>query len=266
MSEIVVSDCIATAFYGISATPTSLHDTYQALLEWFKQCNLDPDLISVHGPGFSGKPLAFSKVNSKLSKSGFAGIRSFTLFALLRDWHVPTVDWLATAYLDVDESCFYIESRSSFATLDDKRYNATISECASQLRPSYGIAYHRDHSKGPGFYAIGLNIGSPIATGESYDEKLAISRWGDIGMKREVYRSGLLRGVYEHNYLSSAQLSRKIGQVPLEVWIRSDVTRGTLTKLNDRLSLWKVPEIQSESIHNELCRNAAIFDWRTFSG
>ena len=188
-SPEITDDCVAIAFYGIVSDSASLASLYSDVIEWFNLVGCLPDKLAVKAPGFSGNPVGFARSHSRLCKRGFSEIKSLYVAALLPDAEIPVVDWWATVSIRLDyEPSFVLEARSSVTTLDDDRLKRLVESCVSLLNPVYGIGYHREHDKGPGFYAIGLNyVTMDNLTGD--DDAEAISRWGDVGMANEVYMS-----------------------------------------------------------------------------
>jgi hypothetical protein len=189
---------------------------------------------------------------------------------MVPDGKIPSFDWWAIASLDLGVAIrpyFALSARASVATLDDKPLTKLVNYCVARLKPMYGIGFHRNHSQGPWFYAVGMNYASPIQQASiDYEEALTISRWGDLGVVKEVYKEGVLRDVYPHNYLSRPQLARRIGEETLEVWISSNPSRGTLTNLDERIVLWKVAGREINRIREQLCSAGFIFDWRSYLG
>ena len=44
---------------------------------------------------------------------------------------------------------------------------------------------------------------------------------GDIAMKKELYREGIIREVYPYNFLNNVNLAQRIDDRTLEEWIRA---------------------------------------------
>jgi len=267
----ITSDCIGIAFYGIDTSPEGARALYEEIIGWFDRVHCPPDKLAIQGKGFGSKPIAFSNANTRLMKRGFADIKAITVYSMLEDGQIPILDWWATAVLDVGlglRPYFALAARASVSTLDDAPICQLIRSCVSHICPQYGIGFRRRHDQGPLFYAAGVNY-SPSSGQESpcsYDEALTISRWGDLGMVEEVYKQGVLRDVFPQNYLTDQQLSRTIGQVSLGEWIESESSRGTLTKLDDRMTLWRVADSQIKQLRDELWSAGAIFDWKSYVG
>jgi hypothetical protein len=264
----ITNDCIALGFYSVAADSNDVQLFYNEVIAWFNAVQCPPDKLSVHGKGFGGKPVGFAKTNARLFKQGFSDVKAFTVTKMLPDGAIPVLDWWAGATLDLGVGLrpyFALEARASVSTLEDDALTRLIASCLSNLKPVYGIGFHRNHDQGPGFYAVGVNYGSPVQeTPIGYDEALTISRWGDLGVVKEVYKQGTLRDVYPHNYLSEPQLTRRVGGQTLQDWILSDSSRGTLVRLDDRMKLWKVAAPQIKSIREALWAAGIIFDWKTY--
>lgn len=259
----ITQHCIAVAFYGIGgAGSNSVAEFYKDLIAWFNSAQCPPNRISVDGTGFSGENVGFARTHSRLLKQGFSGVKKVTVYAMLPDGHIPTVDWCAVAFLWRDyHPCFVFSARTSITTLGDSRLARLILRCISKLKPVYGIAYQRDHDKGPPFYATGVNYGLNVApSAEEWEDGANIQAWGDVGMAKEVYKQGILRDVYTYNYLSEPHLTRRVGTETLQHWISADSSRGRLIKLNDRMMLWNVPVPQIRSIRERLWSAGIVFD------
>lgn len=183
-SRQISNDCIALGFYGVAGDPDGVKSFYNDVLAWFDAVKCPPDKLSVHGSGFGGKPVNFTKIHARLSKQGFANVKGFALVAMLPDGTIPTLDWWAIASIDLGvglRPCFCLSARASVASLEDDALTRLTTSCLSNLKPAYGIGFHRNHDLGPWFYAVGVNYASP--TQESpidYDEALTIFRWGDF--------------------------------------------------------------------------------------
>jgi len=266
----VTDDCIAIVFYGIDPDAGSLLKFYVDLIDWFQQVECPADKLTVKGPGYSGKIVGFKRSDSRLRARGFSEIDSFEVYSILPGSTNPGTYWWATAHLCWLErhSYFVLQARSSVTTLEDDRLARLIASCAAHLKPAYGIGYHCDFNKGPFFYAVGVifttNYGSTETPPRDEAEKKAIGGWGLVGCHECVYLQGLLRDVYPQNYLTEPQLMRQVQGKSLEHWISSDSSRGTLTKLDQRMQLWRVPDAQVQSVRGELKLAGLIFDRDTW--
>ncbi len=260
--------CSAVAFYGVEPGAGPAAGFHAAVTKWFTDLGCPPDRLSVHGPGHSGKPGAFARVNAKLQKGGFDGVRGMSITSMIPGGQIPVDDYLLSAAYDGGgESLFaYVVARSSLAALSPTGLLPVARALAQEMKPSYGIGYTRDHRLGPAMYAIGICQGLGVGlTGDAYEEARSISRWCDLGMVKQVYRGGVLRDVYPWNFLTQPQLSRLVGGVPLERWVRQEAGRGAITSFCDGVSLWEVNETDLPQVRAALRQAGAIFDWRTHS-
>lgn len=260
----VTADCNVNAFYGIHVSAESLKSFYNDLIKWFVAIRCPPDKLSIKGPGFSGKPVSFGRTHARLSKDDFTQLESINIYSMLPDGKIPTVDWWATASISLKRNpFFFIQVRSSLVALEDERTIRLVEKCASALNPEYGIGYYRNHNKGPGFYAIGLNyVTIDNITGDADEEAETVSKWGYEGMTREVYKDGIIRDIYPFNYLAEPHLKMQIKQYTLKDWIVADSSRGSLSKINDQMTLWEVAPQQIGQIRKILFKSGLIFDWR----
>ncbi len=266
MNREVAEDCMAIAFYGVQADAETLGAFYAVLIDWFNAAGCPPDKLSVDGSGFGGKPVPFGNADKRLRKKGFSGVDSFDVYAMLPKGTTPTVDWWATASLSLDyKPSFFVQARRSLASLEEPSVSNFVEKCVAALTPVYGIAYYRDHSRGPGFYAIGLNYVTPDnVIGDDPEELEAVSKWGYVGLNSEVYRDGVIRDVYPYNYLTDPHLKMQVHGKTLESWISSDDSRGTLHKIGDQMMVWQVGSEQVESVRSLLAESGIIFDWNKY--
>lgn len=263
----VTNDCVAVAFYGIQANATTLKSCYVNLIEWFESVECTPNKLAVDGPGFSGKPIEFAGVNSRLYQKGFSEIDFISAYSMLPTGELPTVHWWATAAVRLDnKSYFFVQARSSVTSLGDDPLKRLIESCIANLNPAYGIAYHRNHDKGPGLYAIGLNFSTldNVGVDDNEQEEAAVSKWGQWAMADEVYRDGILRDVYPYNYLTESHLSMRVGKQTLKQWITADESRGTMRKIGEHMTLWQVEQPQINTIRDILFNAGIIFDWKAY--
>jgi hypothetical protein len=130
-----------------------------------------------------------------------------------------------------------------------------------QLEPEYGIGYTMEHRLQPDAYAIGLSSGDEKGT---YDDHVNISQRSSIGLQEKVYRSGIIRNVYEWNFLTAAQLTATVGDISLEEWIRQDAKRGALTELSNGVTLWQVNRDEIPTLRAVLKQAGRIFNWKSW--
>lgn len=264
----ITNDCIVLAFYGLTADAACMPSLFTDVTNWFSAVQCPTSKLSVHGRGYSGKPSSYPRVHAQVLSKGWADAKAFTVFSVTPGGVIPSLDWWAIASLDLGVGTrpyFALAARASVSTLNDDHLAKLIASCVSSLKPAYGIGCHRNHDQGPWFFAAGVNYG--VSTQESptgYEDALAVSRWGDLGMVEEVYKSGLLRNVYEINFLSEPHLRRQVDGSTLREWITNDPSRGTLNAMSEGIVMWKVQDSFLSTVRHDLRDAGCIFDWRKF--
>jgi hypothetical protein len=264
----VISDaCSVVAFYGIDTGAKAAEAFYQAVVKWATELGCPPDKLSVHGPGHSGKPASFARMGAKLQKAGFEGVRSLSVTTMTPGGQIPVNDWLLMADWSVEYSYALVAARASLATLSSESLLPLARKLVQDSKAEYGVGYTRAHRLGPAMYAIGIcqglgpgGYGIDLTEAER-EEADNISRWGD-GLTGRVWRQGVLRDVYPWNFLTGSHLTKQVGGVPLEQWIRQDARRGAFSPLCDGVSLWEVVEANIPDVRRALRQAGVIFDWK----
>lgn len=274
----VSKECSAFALYGGVSGETSAARFYDLIMKWHEELGFVPDVLSVTRPregsdepdrGPSGP---FRRVACRLLRAGFSGIT---------DIHViTTVPGVAgNALLNILVAGFWsrgtdavVVARSSVAALESKTMLPLATALINAVEPEYGIGYVRDSVLGPAFYGMGVWVrpakdnpfddkssGAPPPAEPGPDEEQPNSHWYTIGRPNQVYRKGILREVYPWNFLNAIQLAWNVGGQSLEQWIRQDEVRGTLTPINNTLTLWRIAESARKEIRSFLRNHDIIF-------
>lgn len=263
--KTISEECSALAFYGIEPSPKAAESFYHTIVKWFNEQGCPPDKMGVTGPGHSDKVISFRRGNAKLLKAGFEGITDIELISTIPGARIPGHDYYLTATYDGRDKSLKADvvARSSIATLSPTSMLPMARTLAQHLNPAYGIGYRREHRLGPELYASGICMGLGL-TGADDEEAMNISRWGYVGIVKQVYREGLLRDVYPWNFLTQPQLNRQVGQVPLQEWIGEDPRRGNLAPLCDGITLWEVARGNLLDVRLALREAGVIFNWQTY--
>lgn len=263
--DMTSEDYSVIAFYGVSSTEPSMSSFYKIVIDWFNELGYPPDKISVHGVGHSGKPILFSRTDSRIRKNGFKDINSFTIFATHPEGKTPVNDYYLMASYDgnpENEYCF-IAACSSIANLSSNTMLPLAKKLISAVNFEYGIGYTRKHHLGPAMYAIG--IGQGLGSGGSdYEEGLNITQWGNIGMTHKIYCEGYIREIYPWNFLTDKQLQLSVGNVKFIEWIQEQPVRGSLELISSDITLWKVEDNNIHAIRQCLQSTGNIFNWRSY--
>ncbi|MBE9102121.1 hypothetical protein [Vacuolonema iberomarrocanum] len=250
------------AFYGVSSTEKSRLGFYETLVDWFDYLGYPPDKLSIHGAGHSGKPVSFSRSNSRLKKNGFQQVSAFTIFSTIPEGRIPINDYYLMACYGSNSYAF-IATCSSIANLGSGLMFPLVQNLINILEFEYGIGYTREHHLGPAMYAIGIGQGLDVS-GDAREEAMNITRWGMTGMDYSVYREGLIRDVYHWNFLTKDQLQKSVNNKTLAEWIQQEATRGSLKSLSEDITIWKVDEIHIPVVRSSLQATGNIFDWRAY--
>jgi hypothetical protein len=258
-------DCTVLAFYGIDSRAEVAPRFYNFALTWFVGNAHQPNQISVHGPGFGGRPVAFSQTSSTLQRQGFAGVTNVYLVAMFPGGQIPVRDWLLNVNWSLTDRYAVFAAESSIVLFHSDGFRRYAEEVARLLQPEYGIAYEMSKRLAPDMFALGIGQKEgAILTGEAYEEARNVARWGDMGMEQQVWRSGVIRDVYPWNFLTAAQLNKKVAGCSLREWIGQDSQRGSLSELSDSVVLWIVPASSIQAIRQQLREARLFFDWRQF--
>ncbi len=256
------------AFYGIDHSAVNVKETLAQYLALFETFGIAPDKFSLRWGSEQGKLLSFSYNYKRLSRLGYEGVTDYELYAT-----VPGANlWWNECYLSASyegvgpktHTCMTI--RQSIASLDDLLNNGLVAKIAAIVQPAYGIGFVKPEWVGPSLYVIGITMGPPgyVPQGAEYEECLRICRWGDIALWQELYRQGIIRDIYPHNYLTQPQLAMPVDGIPLNHWIERDPSRGTLVLLTDQVWLWHLAQEQIANLRPALQQAGIIFDWRRY--
>jgi len=123
----------------------------------------------------------------------------------------------------------------------------------------YGFSCHIDLDEVTQYeYADAQTLFVPFLPYEDPDRwKVEVPTYlaGHVSPRR--YLSGMLRLVYEWNFLNSAHLAMSIGDGSLGGWIEDDSTRGVLSQIDNGLWSWHVDPSRLVEI-NEACGRAGL--------
>jgi len=261
--KMTSEECSAVVFYGISPNARAAESFYHIIVDWFTALGHPPDRMGISDSSHNGKLTSFARGNAKLHKNGFDGVVGFELSSSTPN-AITGHGYFLTASYDAGHVGPFADvvARSSLGTLSSTSMLPIARTLAQVLKPVYGIGYTMAHKLGPELYAVGINFGSDVPTGDAYEEACNVSRWCDMGMVQEVYRMGILRDVYPWNFLTQPQLAKPVDGLPLEQWIRRGTKRGVLSPLCDGMWLWEIAESNIPEARRTLRQTDVIFDWR----
>jgi hypothetical protein len=257
-----VSDgCSALAFYGFRPSAQAAEAFYRAMLKWFTELGYPPDKGGVRGPGFGSQLGSFGRFKARLEKKGFRKVTGVDLIATTPDAEFWSSDYyVAASYIGDEMLTASIVARTSIARLTETSLLPVAREVAAILKPVYGIGYTRAHKLDPSGYAIGANIDRGELTGRALEEENEIAAWSETLFTDHVYRKGILRDVYRWNFLTRPHLTKKVGGVPLDRWIRQNARRGTLGEFGRGLHFWEVAAKDIPAVRQTLRKAGLILE------
>jgi hypothetical protein len=258
MSRKGICNCLV--FYDLQSKKPNLEAWYNRIIEWLSENNQTPKRMGLSGEGVkkSTQTKTFKHYDKVLKEKNFKNIDHIWIGAMPPDFKTD----------DDDDSFFTIHLRmtspdpslvicfdDSILGFDQSYVEKFGQEMASYFDARYGIAYQRDFTKGPGWYAHGVIAGIPRKP-EFDHERSLITKWFHTYGK-EDYNLGDLRDIYPINFLSSPHLERDVDGQSLKSWILSSPDRGDLKQLNETIWSWHVPEERISSVREDL-RNTGI--------
>ncbi len=108
----------------------------------------------------------------------------------------------------------------------------------------------------------GLALLNPGIVVDDYEEHKN-SGWGVIH-DAKMDSVNILRNIYTMNFLTKPYLDLRVHDKTLEQWIKADTSRGTLEKINDKVTLWSPPDENISAIREELFRAGIVFYYKFF--
>lgn len=252
------------AFYGIEHSAANAESFFDLSLRWFDAIGHKPNTGYVT-KGNKPRALPISKLANWRTNAKWDEITACGFDAV-----EPSGKTQGYPFLTTDDSSVLNGPHAEFVanetlmSLDQLAMSQTIEEAVRLLKPAYGIGFVWEKRRGPSFYVVGINCGPAghVAVGEEYEQNLRVCRWGDIGLKEQVYRLGYLRNVYPYNFLSQPQLDRAIDGIQLREWIAQDAGRGKLVSISENMFVWTVEPNRIQDVQQSLERAGIIFDYK----
>jgi len=253
--------CNCLVFYDLQSKSVNLESWYNRVIEWLLENNQTPKRMGLSGENVrkSDQTKTFKHYDKILKEVNFKNINDIWIGATLPDIDIgDDDDSLFTVSLDLDSPRTFLVLRfdDSILGFDQPYIEKFGQEMAAYFDARYGIAYQRDFTKGPGWYAYGM-IGSLGGVHIPDEEGDKIAKWFHIYGKEKRYKLGDLRDVYPINFLSPPHLERDVYGQPLKNWILSSPDHGSLKQLNETLWSWHIEEEKISSVREDL-RNTGI--------
>ena len=265
------------AFYGIESGDARMRSFHETMTSWLQVLGLDSVQIMIGRPGLGDVAGDLVSVSSALGRDGFIGVESVEIIVAPENQKGTATNYLVHA------TCSYgryavVSLRGSVASSAGDGLMALAEGLVAALRPSYAVSFLMALSFDPMSYTMGFLPHLLIAfqapeDEEGDDDDVAqdpdqaqeqLVKWGEMAMPLELYKKGVLRDLYNWNFLNKAQRSALVEGVPLELWIKADSSRGRIRPSSNDLSLWTLSSSRIDVIRPVLLRNKVIFDYREF--
>jgi hypothetical protein len=246
MEEVEMELCPLVAFYGGQFNEDGLEGVFETLLDWFRRHHLNPDALGASGSGLKVRIGDYDRGVSRLRKHGFRGLNALHLLSLNEKSPVPIYHWKAYAAVVRKPDCCYLTVEPGVVPLPSDDLLEVAEAFIRFGNPSYGIGLCRFKHLGPQHFALGLAFNLDLS-GPERTEASEINAWGRA-LDSELYREGMLRGVYPWNFLNENQLRRTINGIELQRWIEQSSSRGVLRRFTGSMVLWELNPDQIASV------------------
>jgi hypothetical protein len=260
----ILDNTSVVALYGSDMAKSDLQEVYKCALAWFATFGLEPDLMGFNYnnevTGGTGRLRAFDTRHKKLMALGFDHLTGLDL-----KFCDPNSDIDDFVVFSFSEKVTTLESRFATCQIPDGSLMPITLKMMQLINPEYAIGYTRHHTLAPGFFASGIGSGENYnQTLQEYEADRNRSFWLDTGMGEKVWRTGLIRDVFQWNFLSDTQLERPVDGMCLREWIATSPNRGTLVPTEAGLTFWNVEEAMIPSLSKMLMKSGNCFHWRVW--
>jgi len=242
-------------FYGIEVSPKAAEKSFQLTVKWFGDLKYPPNKIAIKGSGHSGKVISFNRGRSRLLKTGFDQVSAMEISTLAEDGVYTSFDHIIEVAFGYSK--LSISASTQLTSLSLEAIYSTIHSLIVDFKPEYGVGYVLYRGAKGGLHYLPKPEEDP-------EEWTRLQKWDHYGIKESHHKQGEIRDVYPFNFLNSSQLQMPVEGVSLSDWIQQDPQRGTLEPVDERLTLWKVPEESIPAIRDILWKTGQIFDWNKY--
>lgn len=231
--------------------------------------DLEMNWMGVDGKGFGDKLTKVKRRRKKLFETQFEGIHGLDFMVIPAASDAPAFDHFV--YIHAGYSDF--KNEFSFSIEMDEQI-LTLAEMGNQIRTTYdfigemeyGFGYTMDYKDGPSLYSWGAGNGN-----QTEEEENQRTKWSHYQFKDNCFQTGLIRDVYEVNYLNRNHLGYPLRTTAQRAWykpfapssqplslhrflVESEIY-GIPEKISDYLWQWNPPQDQIEDIRKILDKN-----------
>jgi len=251
------------ALYGCESS-LQVEVWFDETQRYFKFLELSPSRCVVEVAGKRSRVLKWKTARSKIGE--MTDIQSVSCYVetpgatdlmqwiAVATWAKPLHSALPTVFYGYREDVgkFSVETCGLLARWIAEKYSI-----------GYGIGYERDALKGPEAYAFGMAVRLGHTAAAEIERKRIALWWREFLIPRNDepnrfrHLSGMLRDVYPVSILSSAHLSRRVGSMQFNDWVRSSAQHGELQPVGSGNWLWVLDPMQMDGVR-EILRTSGL--------
>jgi len=259
LKDVVTGEDLALRLYGIKIDSQAAKNFFEFVTKWFDDLGYPPNKLAIKAPGHSGKVISFARGKNKLSRNGFDNISTILISSLAEDGTHTSFHHLIEAMFSDFTSRLVIRASTKIESLSLDSFLPAAKILIQDFQPDYGIIWRFYRQTKSDIYESHQRFSR-----EYGEESTRLHKWDDYDLHLSLQNQGLIRGVYPFNFLNSSQLQMPVEGVSLSDWIQQDPQRGTLEPIDERLTLWRVPEEAIPAIRDILWKTGQIFDWNKY--
>ncbi len=246
------------SLYEFTPRDDILSTFYRMALSLFEEFKTPPKII---GTGLSKGLKDYGRTKKRLEADGLllARTKDIEMYSQPYDGKDPKNGCdLEFAISTGKKTYCYVIFCPSLLSIGHNRLLQIANQFIELVQPSYGIGFKRFGRWGPSFFALGLGFGD-----YPKEESRRIINFRETTWDKR-YLKGNLGGIFPWNFLTTPQLSARVGNQSLEDWIQGKPNRGTLQKLTDAMVLWAVPDEDIAEVYQALWEAEVVFDYERY--
>lgn len=235
------NECNVLALYRAGKSKLDFQRWFSTSMDILSNYNIQPNFVGLTSNRFPEKMMPFKKPGKQMEKLNLDNLGSLTWMVCpegssANDWYV----YFSVSNWNGVELIFCVDQ--SVVSFGSDQFEGIIQRLCMNDMFTYGYAYQREYSKGPEYYALGMSKGVDFNSVESEE----IANWARDRRNENSIQRGYLRDIYPYNFLTTANLNKKVLGVRLRDLINQpNGTLGNIRAIKENLFLWKLetPEL-----------------------
>lgn len=249
-----ICNCLAIYDWEGNIEPS---EWYQLAKLFFKSIGVIPDFGACGNSQDTSKLLSYEKLDARSQKANFSTCTYIELFKTKPGYKQLVFGWSVSACITTSGGktiifCFDNDLHDFSETFMSELMLAVSGMC----KPTYGIAYQREFSKGPQLYAIGMVSGLGYGA-DGMKEADRIGAWMRERLAENRHTQGMFRDVYDLNLLSRRHIEAIVNGQSFGNWVRQ-TGNGEISELSNGLYWWSVPYDKKQAIRQVLVDNSLV--------